>query len=1337
MMKAMRDAVWWDRLLVAAGLLFLWTAVLQPQLASWEADSHEHRWEHYADTGEALLHGVPPPGDWIMESMPLASILPALLFEHGGGQRRRAGESLPGILVPLLVFAFGALNGSLLAGLAGALLYQAAVLGHLEDLWKYPYPFHAVSVVLVACLLAWRARSPTTPRSVLLGLGIGVSILYRSPLVFFPPVLALYEVAVVHGGSLRRAWRPLLPVVALPYLLLVPVLFLKLAVSGGLAVLEGGSIYGNAVGASGAVSRGAYGGAYDGIIYAQEGDVEPVDTFSGWAAAVSRQPGRFGRTVLERAAFVVSLEPLLFALGLLALWLHRGRRELWPPALLIGYFVGVHCPLMVRSSYMAPVWPVLAGLAGHALVLDARRRVPETAWPKGARSSQARAVFPSPETALRWVALLTALAGSAWGEPRLAWLMAAALSLLAGRRGAVEAGGRGEGAAVRVGGWVTLAVLVPALALASYGLVRVGVYASLARAGTLDKPGRLDDAVRAAPDDAWLLARRAVSMVEAGAFEAAAGDYERAVALRPDREDWRLDLAWARMLAGRPGPLLSYEPAWSALGFRTEGRVWLGIRLHLARAAAFLRAGAARRSKAELMAAFEAWHKNFMDVEAGTIRGGSVSRKVFSRGFLIPAFAEEFVSQGCRPMLTVADRAALLAQLVEVLPGDKRLGLMRAQAALEAGQRRTAADALAEVDPASIGRLEAQKALELCRALGGLPRLSAMTKGLLDRFPGDAPLHVEAALCAAAGGGKASARLHLAVAEEGHPAPSLMVGIAELYGKLGERGRAVSVMERIVRGDGAGLGAADWVGLARGAQAAGEGRLALEALSRADIGALPAQERAAAAGLFSGLGEPGRAAAVARAMVREGSGLLSAARWLDLAGSALMAGAKDVAAQALRRAEGARPSDGETARIALLHLELGDGRRALSLARPLVESGAAAQRAGEWLALARGLAGAGDKGLLLKALARAQEARPSVRERLEILRLRQGLGDARRDRDIVRGLVREGVPVLTAGEWVDLARLSAEAGERESAKEALARGRARGMGVGESLKAMKTLAAMGEERGALAEARRLLERVRAGGGKDVGAPDWLEAARIGAKAGDASVVREALGRAESAPPGAQEAWVQVEMARLFWDIKERGRALAAAAGAAQRGGQGPTAGQWVGLARVAGEAGDKGLAKRCLELAEKAGPKAEELRALAMGYQGLEDYRKALGILDRLVESSPGALADRGAAWGGSPRGRASRPPLGDVLADRGVLKWLMGDVQGAIADLRGARRLEPGNLETALSLGSALEAAGRAEEAARVYDEALTAAGTRAEPAMLRRVRREQERLAAKMKGR
>jgi tetratricopeptide (TPR) repeat protein len=85
-----------------------------------------------------------------------------------------------------------------------------------------------------------------------------------------------------------------------------------------------------------------------------------------------------------------------------------------------------------------------------------------------------------------------------------------------------------------------------------------------------------------------------------------------------------------------------------------------------------------------------------------------------------------------------------------------------------------------------------------------------------------------------------------------------------------------------------------------------------------------------------------------------------------------------------------------------------------------------------------------------------------------------------------------------------------------------------------------------------------------------------------------------------------------------------------------------------------------------------------------------------------------------------SDRGRASLayfdaclarfPDDAVLLNDRGVVLWLVGRKDAALADFRRAGALEPGFLAAALSLSTALEALGRKDEAVHALDTALAA---------------------------
>lgn len=212
------------------------------------------------------------------------------------------------------------------------------------------------------------------------------------------------------------------------------------------------------------------------------------------------------------------------------------------------------------------------------------------------------------------------------------------------------------------------------------------------------------------------------------------------------------------------------------------------------------------------------------------------------------------------------------------------------------------------------------------------------------------------------------------------------------------------------------------------------------------------------------------------------------------------------------------------------------------------------------------------------------------------------------------------------------------------------------------------------------------------------------------KGGDTAAAKDAATKAMAA---AREPSESLELARLCGELKEGGCALAEARNLVQRGGL--SCAQWLEVSRVADEMGDRDLALRALERGEAARPSEPELRLLAMRYQGLRENERARRILDGLTREYPSKSLYR---------------------SDRGVLRWLSGDAEGAIEDLREARRLAPASPEATLSLASVLESAGKPEEALRVCEEALAGAAS-APPGVWKLVDEARARLAKDKKAR
>jgi tetratricopeptide (TPR) repeat protein len=109
------------------------------------------------------------------------------------------------------------------------------------------------------------------------------------------------------------------------------------------------------------------------------------------------------------------------------------------------------------------------------------------------------------------------------------------------------------------------------------------------------------------------------------------------------------------------------------------------------------------------------------------------------------------------------------------------------------------------------------------------------------------------------------------------------------------------------------------------------------------------------------------------------------------------------------------------------------------------------------------------------------------------------------------------------------------------------------------------------------------------------------------------------------------------------------------------------------------------------ESASRAGDRDGQFRRrVALGYQDLKEYDRALGLFSDLTRNFPAAASFR---------------------SDKALCEYLKGSDEAAVADLRVAIGLEPRFLPAYLTLGAVHSARGRYAEAITTYDAALTQA--------------------------
>lgn len=316
----------------------------------------------HADPGEALLHRVKPRfSQEASAHMPLTSLWATQTCRHSGPLAFKFRLALSLAAPCLLILILGRLLGSpWTAVLALAPIIPAVWSASFTLQWIY-----AAFVLLVAAVLVWRAQAPSLWKSLFLGLAVGISLLYRSALVFFPPLLVLYEGIFPYRYAWKTYWRHALLILLTPYLLLLPWITMNWAEHRRFIPLENGE-------ADCIVMTGAIG-----LVRSTLGDCRSLRSESSlsqrggalrWAVTeVFKEPLRYAKACAARFLFVVSIRPYLFLAFLLAFWLLRRREDMRPLVILTFYFLVVHCLLAIQPHYFIPLWPILSVIASLAL----------------------------------------------------------------------------------------------------------------------------------------------------------------------------------------------------------------------------------------------------------------------------------------------------------------------------------------------------------------------------------------------------------------------------------------------------------------------------------------------------------------------------------------------------------------------------------------------------------------------------------------------------------------------------------------------------------------------------------------------------------------------------------------------------------------------------------------------------------------------------------------------------------------------------------------------------------------------------------------------------------
>ncbi|HXT01473.1 MAG TPA: hypothetical protein VN915_12405 [Elusimicrobiota bacterium] len=345
--------------LVGIGLIcaLLWPRPAAPGLERFSSS-------HYAEIGESLIHGLREPDIDVSHRLPLSTMSAAALVGHAGLSSQSLKARL-GVLLAVAAFAAGAV----LQPWAGVVPLAAAAgawsLRHGGLFETLPELLFSILLLLVAGLLSWRARAPSPKRSLLLACALGTTLLFRSVLIFFPPLLAAFEALGRRGRTTRKDLSQAAVLCVVPYLFLLPWIAMNYSLRNGFVPVERGAANINIATAVYGLTQASSGSPH--ALIDTPRDVDKGGGILRWAAGeIARHPVRYFAGYLRRLRFVFDMQPLLYLLAAASL-IFRRRPEHRQTAFLAAYVVLIYCTMSVVDRYMQPLCPLLILLAFSSL----------------------------------------------------------------------------------------------------------------------------------------------------------------------------------------------------------------------------------------------------------------------------------------------------------------------------------------------------------------------------------------------------------------------------------------------------------------------------------------------------------------------------------------------------------------------------------------------------------------------------------------------------------------------------------------------------------------------------------------------------------------------------------------------------------------------------------------------------------------------------------------------------------------------------------------------------------------------------------------------------------
>lgn len=293
------------------------------------------------DRGGFFLAGV--PGNSTTFNMPFFEITIAAL--------RHFGATVEHIFIILQLGVYGLvfLAGCMLYGYwAGIISLTAIGVFGVERALIYEQTFYSFFLLLILIFLLLKTRENTLKNSLFCGLAVGASLLVRTPLFLFPPIVIFCDWLYSRDYSRAFIFRSVV-FLASSYVLLLPWGYLNKTLYGKFDVFDTNRAACNIITAA------------EGSVFTMEGDSRKLaelktgeTAFDFYLREWYKTPSVHALTVLRRLLAIFLFYPVLLTFFLFALVVSRKPDKIFVFCLPV-YFILIHSLLSIEMRYFYPL----------------------------------------------------------------------------------------------------------------------------------------------------------------------------------------------------------------------------------------------------------------------------------------------------------------------------------------------------------------------------------------------------------------------------------------------------------------------------------------------------------------------------------------------------------------------------------------------------------------------------------------------------------------------------------------------------------------------------------------------------------------------------------------------------------------------------------------------------------------------------------------------------------------------------------------------------------------------------------------------------------------------